>query len=277
MSTPHPAAGTGPWHAQGTSPSTPAALGRRSVLWGGALAGGERVTTTSRHIAASGPGRSSVAAGNRGNDNDSGDQGLALVNGRIHTMDDRRSVVSAVLIRNGRIEQLGGRVSTTDATVVNLRGRTVVPGIIDSHDHIVLVGNRPGYHTPLEDVTSLRGLLDRYRLRRKDVPPGQFITTIGPVSIMQLAPDRRLPTLAELDAAVPDRPVYIHPAIHPASGSVTNTLGKQFFEAAPLPVVVGADGSIAANEPGQGRAVLALRHAFLTPESRRRPPGGTVW
>ena len=255
--------------------STPSGTSRRGVFRGGALVG---AAAAAGLIAAAVPARAATAsAKNSGGGGHSDDgPGLALINGRIHTMDPHRTVASAVLVRNGRIAEIGKRVSTTDATVVDLHGRTVVPGIIDSHNHIVLVGNRPGYHTPLEDITSLQGLLDRYRVRRRDVPPGQFITTIGPVSTMQLAPGRRLPTLQELDAAVPDRPIYLHPAIHPASGSATNTLGKQFFESLPLPATVGDDGSIAANANGQGRALLGLRQAFLTPESRQRTARETL-
>ena len=76
-------------------------------------------------------------------------QDLLLVNGRIHTMDAARRVVSQVLIQNGRFAAAGNRISARGARRVDLQGRTVIPGIIDAHNHIVLVGNRPGWHTPL--------------------------------------------------------------------------------------------------------------------------------
>src|SRR5690348_9765260 len=72
-------------------------------------------------------------------------QDLALVNGRIHTMDRSRRVVSQLLIRNGRFVAVGDRVPRSGARVIDLKGRTVIPGLIDAHDHIVLVGNRPGW------------------------------------------------------------------------------------------------------------------------------------
>jgi imidazolonepropionase-like amidohydrolase len=65
--------------------------------------------------------------------------------------DDRTSrVVPQVLIRNGRIAAVGNNVVRRGGglTVVDLKGRTVIPGIIDAHNHIVLVGNRPGGTRP---------------------------------------------------------------------------------------------------------------------------------
>src|SRR5213595_1958556 len=80
---------------------------------------------------------------------------IVFVNGKIHTMDDENTVVSAVSIRDGRFVEVGHAARGLhghDTKVIDLRGRTVVPGIIDNHNHIVLMGNRPGYHTPLENA-----------------------------------------------------------------------------------------------------------------------------
>ena len=78
-----------------------------------------------------------------------------FVNGKIHTMDDENTVVSAVSIRDGRFAEVGNASRPhhgPNTRVIDLRGRTVVPGIIDNHNHSVLMGNRPGYHTPLENA-----------------------------------------------------------------------------------------------------------------------------
>ena len=83
---------------------------------------------------------------------------LVFVNGRIHTMDAKSAVVNTVTVRNGRFTAVGGAVPRPAGgrRIVDLRGRTAVPGIIDNHNHIVLMGNRPGYHTPLENAASIR-------------------------------------------------------------------------------------------------------------------------
>ena len=79
------------------------------------------------------------------------DPDVVLVNGRIHTMDAQNSIVSSVAIKDGRFSDVGRHVDRGPRTrVIDLRGSTVVPGIIDNHNHIVLMGNRPGYHTPNE-------------------------------------------------------------------------------------------------------------------------------
>jgi predicted amidohydrolase len=64
---------------------------------------------------------------------------IALINGRIHTMDANSRVVSQLLIRNGRIVTVGGATPAANATtrVIDLKGRTVVPGLVEAHIHVV--------------------------------------------------------------------------------------------------------------------------------------------
>lgn len=198
---------------------------------------------------------------------------LVFVNGRIHTMDANDRVVNTVTIRDGRFATVGGAAPRPAAgrRIVDLRGRTVVPGIIDNHNHIVLMGNRPGYHTPLEHAASIRDVQETVAARAKGVPAGAWITTIGGFHRNQLVPPGempRLPTLAELDAAASGHPVYLSEGFN--GPSVTNSAGKRILERLDPPIPVGADGSIAANAAGTGRATLWLRQTLLTPEQRRR-------
>jgi predicted amidohydrolase YtcJ len=196
---------------------------------------------------------------------------LILHNGKIHTMDGRGAVVRVLAIENGRISYAGNslgqaRKSVPDgARTIDLRGRTAIPGIIDNHNHIVLMGNRPGRHTPLENAYSVADVQRTYRERARGVAAGEFITTIGGFHFNQFA-EVRLPTLAELDAALPAHPAYISQSF--SGPSTTNSLGKAFFEAADPAVVVGADGSIAAGQE-TGKATLALRRT-LTHAQRKR-------
>src|SRR5439155_21779249 len=81
-----------------------------------------------------------------------------LINGKIHTMDDENTIVSSVSITDGRFAEIGHASRGQhghDTRVIDLRGRTLVPGIIDNHNHIVLMGNRPGSHTPLNTAYSI--------------------------------------------------------------------------------------------------------------------------
>ena len=221
-------------------------LSRRQFISGAAAAAG----------LAFGPSVSSGRAQGRG----SAAIDLALTNGRIHTMDAANRVVSQVVIRNGRFAAVGDKLAARGLKVIDLKGKTVIPGIIDAHDHIVLVGNRPGWHTPLEHVLTIPDAIAALKTRAAKVPAGEFITTVGPISAMQFD-ERRLPTLAELDAV--DRPVYIQAA---QGGTRTNSAGKKWLEG--KGVMVSADGAIAG--PALGLALQTLRKELLNADTRKR-------
>jgi len=238
-------------------------VSRRTVFRSGAVVGAAAVVGATAGAAA---GTAPAAA-----HGPSAGRDLVLHNGKIHTMNGRHDVVRVLAIRDGRISYAGNSLGSALRTVaerprvLDLRGHTAIPGIIDNHNHIVLMGNRPGRHTPLENAYSVADVQRIYRARARGVPAGEFITTIGGFHFNQLA-ETRLPTLAELDAAVPDHPAYL--SISFSGPSVTNSRGKAFFEAADPPVVVGADGTIAAGAE-TGKATLALRRT-LTFAGRRR-------
>ena len=89
---------------------------------------------------------------------------LLLTNGKIHTMDAKRTVVSKVRIANGKFAEVGDAASAAGGCTdtIDLRGRTVIPGMIDNHFHVQLVGSRPGYETR----SHRDGVLDRGSLAR---------------------------------------------------------------------------------------------------------------
>ena len=180
-------------------------------------------------------------------------QDLTLTNGRIHTMDAKNTIVRSVTIRNGRFVTVADAAPrpAAGARVIDLKGRTVIPGIIEGHIHSVSLANRPGYHTILENTTSIREIQETLAARRREVPEGQWITSMGGWHPNQWA-EHRHPTRKELDDAVPDRPVLLYERF--TGPAVTNTLGKQFFDAADagpkahpniVTVRVGENGAIA--------------------------------
>ena len=203
---------------------------------------------------------------------DAGGQDLAFVNGKIHTMDGSNRIVSQLSISNGRFDNVGDGIGGGGGNkrVINLRGKTVIPGLIDSHTHIVLVVNRPGYHVLLEDLFSIPDVIARYQQVSRNVPEGNnFITTIGPVAAMQF-PEQRLPNLTELDAV--NRPVYIQAA---QGGARTNSLGKAWLNARGV-TNIAADGTVGGGATGTTGALLALRNEQLTDESRMRTSLGAL-
>lgn len=198
-----------------------------------------------------------------------GREAIRLVNGKIHTMDANDSVVSSVLIRKGRFAAVGdgGHGGDGCTKVINLRGRTAVPGIIDNHNHILLLGLRPGHDVRLENANSIQEALDTLAARAAGLPAKEWITSIGGFHRNQFFPDPlpiRFPTLAEMSAAVPNHPVFIMESF--AGPGATNALGKAFFEANGVPV--GADGSIGANAPSLN--ALFLLRQMQTLESQKR-------
>ena len=200
---------------------------------------------------------------------------LVFVNGRIHTMDAGNSIVSSVTVKDGRFTAVGNgaHAQGPGVRVINLKGRTMVPGIIESHTHFVSLANRPGYHVAQWELASnIAEVLELLAARRRDVPPGQFITAMGAGTPRMFA-ELRLPTLAEIDSAVPDRPVFLYQG--GGGPARTNTLGKQFFESATAPLagpcVVGADGSLT-TVAGVNHANRALYHLRIrqTFEDKKR-------
>jgi predicted amidohydrolase YtcJ len=206
---------------------------------------------------------------------------LILVNGRIHTMDARNTIASTVTIRNGRFAAVGdARPARQPGTrVIDLKGKTVVPGLIEAHIHIVSLGNRPGYHTILENTASIREIQEALAARRKNVPEGQWITSMGGWHPNQWA-EHRHPTRRELDEAVPDQPVLLYERF--TGPCATNSLGKAFFDAvdaappvhpAVVKVNVSENGVIAAaTQTGGGPSASALFHLrrLQTFEDKRR-------
>jgi predicted amidohydrolase YtcJ len=181
-----------------------------------------------------------------------GSRNLRLIHGKIATMDARNSVVSEVTIQSGRFAAVGpaaGMRLDPCTKTIDLHGRTAVPGLIDNHNHIVLLGMRPGHDVRLETAASIADVQSTLSAKAATVPHGVWITTLGDWNIKQFA-EKRLPTRAELDAALPANPYLMNGG----GGTVTNTLGKKFFES--KAIAVTPDGVIV------GRAFLAALNAL---------------
>jgi predicted amidohydrolase YtcJ len=180
--------------------------------------------------------------------------GLTLYDGKIHTMDAKDTVVSQVAVKDGHFVRVGGLAKLAPGPcVVDLHGKTVVPGLIDNHNHFILLGERPGHDARLEEAYSVADVQAAIRARAQTVPAGGWITAMGGWAPLQLA-EKRMPTGAELDGGDADHPVLVYTSFSgPASA---NTKAREYLTA--HGVVVAADGSIAANAPS-----LAARKALL--------------
>jgi predicted amidohydrolase YtcJ len=194
---------------------------------------------------------------------------IKLTNGKILTMDAKNSMVSEVTIQDGHFTNIGKTANeklNPCTKIVNLHGRTVVPGLIDTHNHFISLGLRPGYDVRLETAFSIAEIQDLIKARIKAAPPGAFITATNGWSVQQLE-EKRMPTMAELDAAAPDNPVFISPT--GPGGGLTNTLGKKFFESKGL--MVSRNGTlVSAGGPGGNSDTIAALRSIQTFEDEKR-------
>lgn len=137
---------------------------------------------------------------------------LVLVNGKIVTVDKNFSVKQAVAIAGGKFiavgtnEEIRRHVGPATRTI-DLRGRTVLPGLIDSHIHVIRSGRTWDLELHWEFVKSLAEGLKMIRDTAAKTPPGTWIRVAGGWHESQLA-EKRMPTVAELDQAAPNHPVW---------------------------------------------------------------------
>jgi len=188
---------------------------------------------------------------------------LRLINGKVHTFDPQDRVVNEVTIQEGRFAYVGpleNRKLNPCTKVINLHGRVVVPGLIDNHNHFVLFSQRPGYNVMVETATSIPQAMALLKERARTVPAGAWVTAIGDWA-PRLFQENRMPTLAELDQAVPDHPVFFA-TFGPAA---TNSQGKKFFES--KGIAVSLTGAL---EGSAASAALSLLRKMQTPEDRIR-------
>jgi hypothetical protein len=136
---------------------------------------------------------------------------IALVDGRIRTLDASRSVADAILIEHGRIVAVGAtadvlRRARPDTTTVQLDGRTVLPGFIDAHTHLEL-GARAEEEWVDVRFVSPAVTLERLSLALEDRTPGEWVVAQGTFG-------QELPTREEIDRVAPDNPVVIRESMH---------------------------------------------------------------
>jgi predicted amidohydrolase YtcJ len=131
---------------------------------------------------------------------------LILLNGKIATQNDRRSFAEALAIRDGKFLAVGTEreimaLKSDSTKVVNLNGRTVIPGLNDSHMHLI-GGLNYNMELRWDGVPSLADGLRMLREQAGRTPAGQWVRVVGGWTEFQFA-ERRMPTLDELNRAAP--------------------------------------------------------------------------
>jgi predicted amidohydrolase YtcJ len=138
---------------------------------------------------------------------------LLLLHGKVLTVDKADRVVEAIAIRANRILAVGtdaevARLRCPGTRVIDLGGRTVIPGITDSHIHAVRGGQTYRFETHWNELTTLASALNALTAAAATRPASQWVIVGGGWHPDQFE-EKRAPTSAELTRAVPDHPVIV--------------------------------------------------------------------
>jgi predicted amidohydrolase YtcJ len=138
---------------------------------------------------------------------------LILTNGQFHTLDSEAPLAEAVAIKDGKIIATGNEswvmsFASGETQRVDLKGHTVIPGLNDSHLHLIRGGLNYNLELRWEGVPSLADALRMLKEQALRTPSPQWVRVVGGWTEFQFA-ERRMPTLEELNEAAPDTPVFV--------------------------------------------------------------------
>ncbi|MED5534562.1 MAG: amidohydrolase family protein [Pseudomonadota bacterium] len=155
-----------------------------------------------------------------------------FLNGKIATVDDFFSISEAVAIKGERILAVGTNeeiesLSEPSTPRTDLDGRTVIPGLIDNHNHVVRATEYWPNEARLDGVTSRSEALEILNAKAETLASGNWLMSLGGWSEAQFIDSQADFTLAELDAVAPERPAFIQSVYHHAFGNTAwfNAMG----------------------------------------------------
>lgn len=137
---------------------------------------------------------------------------IVLLNGKIVTVDDRFTIAQALAVKGQRIVAVGAtadieKLKTASTRVIDLAGRTVIPGLIDNHAHFIRAAEHD--EVRFDGVVSRARALKLVSERAAKVPAGEWIAVLGGWSEEQFADDQKRFTREELDVIAPNHPVAL--------------------------------------------------------------------
>src|SRR5438045_2254190 len=136
-----------------------------------------------------------------------------LHNGKVATMDPKQPEAQAVAIAGGQFTAVGAdedvlKLRGPKTQMIDLGGRRAIPGLNDSHLHIIRGGLNYNMELRWDGVPSLADALRMLKEQARRTPPPQWVRVVGGWTEFQFA-ERRMPTLAEINAASADTPVFV--------------------------------------------------------------------
>lgn len=206
---------------------------------------------------------------------DTGPADRILLNGRILTVDADFSVAEALAIRGDRIMAVGSAEDISvlqgpQTSIIDLAGRTVVPGLIDNHNHFVRATSQWFRDVRWDEVDNRARALAMLRERAAQLPAGEWVVVLGGWVPEQFRDDQRPFQRYELDALLPDNPVYIQEGYTRGFANSLALASAGLVPGAPL-----ADG-VEIND-GEITGVLNGATAFLSVSQRIPPTPDATW
>ncbi|WP_430232046.1 amidohydrolase [Nitrosomonas communis] len=138
---------------------------------------------------------------------------VIFYNGKITTLDERNPEVAAIALTGGFVTAIGSdkeirTLAKPDTKMINLGRKRVIPGLNDSHLHLIRGGLNYNMELRWDGVRSLADALAMLKIQADRTPAPQWVRVVGGWSEFQFK-ERRMPTLAEINAVAPDTPVFI--------------------------------------------------------------------
>ncbi|KQL49384.1 amidohydrolase [Brevibacillus choshinensis] len=136
-----------------------------------------------------------------------------FLNGQVITVDADNSVAEAVAVKDNRIVGVGTnaeveRFITAQTRVIDLQGKSLLPGFIDAHLHITIYGtNKLGVDCKARSITSISELLDALKEQAQQTPVGEWVRACGFDESLMM--EKRYPTIAELDEISIEHPIFV--------------------------------------------------------------------
>jgi predicted amidohydrolase YtcJ len=154
---------------------------------------------------------------------------LILTNGKIITVDERFTIAQAVAVRGDQFVAVGTnqeitRLAGPATQRIDLRGRSVIPGLIDNHMHLLRYATTWKYEVRWDGIETRKAALDLLRARTRTVKPGEWIYNLGGWALEQFSDNASPFTREELDRVAPDNPVFLQASYFEA---FLNTLAMQ--------------------------------------------------
>jgi len=204
-----------------------------------------------------------------------------LINGKIVTVDQQFSIQEAIAVRDGRILSVGKtseiqKLAGPGSRVIDLQGRSVIPGLIDSHLHGIRAALSFSTEVNWIGVSSLDEALGRIRQAARTMKAGSWLIVAGGWNVQQFK-EKRVPTQAELTAAAPNNPVYVQLGYGWALMSPAGLKALNIASEADLPAggrfEKGRDGNPTGAVTGSQNAIISLFDRLPKPSPEEQIEG----